>query len=66
MLWRLAGEPVSSAPAAFTDVSSDVWYADAVAWAAETGAVNGTGADSFSPNTTVTREQLAAVLIVKR
>ena len=62
MLWRMAGEPASSAPAPFSDVSSDAWYADAVAWAAETGAVNGTGADTFSPNTPVTREQLAAIL----
>ena len=62
MLWRLAGEPASSTPAPFTDVKDGAWYADAVAWAAETGAVNGTSADTFSPNTPVTREQLAAIL----
>ena len=62
MLWRLAGEPASSASAPFTDVSSDAWYAEAVAWAAETSAVNGTSADAFSPDTPVTREQLAAIL----
>ena len=32
------------------------------AWAASAGAVNGTGADTFSPNAPVTREQLAAIL----
>ena len=43
-------------------MSSDAWYADAVAWAAETGATSGTSADTFSPDTSVTREQLAAIL----
>ena len=62
MLWRLAGEPSGSEPAPFTDVSSDAWYADAVAWAAQTAAVKGTSADTFSPNEPVTREQLAAIL----
>ena len=62
MLWLLAGEPASSAAAPFTDVSGDDWYAGAVAWAAESGATSGTGADTFSPNAPVTREQLAAIL----
>ena len=62
MLWRLAGEPAASDPSGFSDVSDGAWYADAVAWAAESAAVNGTGADTFSPNTPVTREQLAAML----
>lgn len=62
ILWRLAGEPESAGISPFTDVEAGSWYADAVAWAAETGAVTGTSADTFSPDTPVTREQLAAVL----
>ena len=62
MLWRMAGEPAAAEPAPFTDVSSDAWYADAVAWAAQTGAVKGTSETTFSPDTPVTREQLAAIL----
>ena len=62
MLWRLAGEPASSNAAPFTDVKAGSWYADAVNWAAETSAVNGTSTDTFSPNTPVTREQLATIL----
>ena len=62
MLWRLAGQPAADAGAPFTDVSDGVWYADAVAWAARTGAVKGTGDTTFSPDTPVTREQLAAIL----
>jgi hypothetical protein len=38
------------------------WYAEAVNWAAETGAVKGTSETTFSPDTPVTREQLATIL----
>ena len=62
MLWRLDGEPSGASGSPFKDVKDGAWYAEAVAWAAETGAVNGTGADTFSPNAPVTREQLAAIL----
>ena len=62
MLWRMAGEPAGSTTAPFTDVKAGSWYADAVNWAAETGAVKGTSETTFSPDTPVTREQLAAIL----
>ena len=61
MLWRLAGEPAGS-PSPFADVASGSWYENAVNWAAETGAVNGTSGTAFSPGEPITREQLAAVL----
>ena len=61
MLWRLAGEP-AAAGSDFSDVTGDSWYADAVAWAASTGAVNGMSADTFAPDTEITREQLATIL----
>ena len=38
------------------------YYEDAVTWAADNGIVNGTGTTTFSPDTNVTREQLAAIL----
>ena len=61
-LWREAGspEPVSEAP--FTDVSSDVYYAKAVAWAMDQGITKGTGETTFSPSDTVTRAQTVAFL----
>ena len=61
MLWRMVGEPEGS-DSDFSDVSDGAWYADAVDWAASTGAVKGTSDTTFSPNEPVTREQLAAVL----
>ena len=61
VLYRLENAPAVSKTAAFTDVASDAWYADAVAWASEKGIVLGDNG-KFSPDTAITREQLAAVL----
>ena len=47
---------------AFTDVASGVWYANAVAWAAEKGIVEGNSNGAFAPEDNITREQLAVML----
>ena len=61
ILARLEG--VESAEAAgFADVNDD-WYATAVNWAANVGVVNGYEDGTFKPNTAITREQLAAILM---
>ena len=62
MLWRMAGEPVVNEIIPYIDVPEDMWYTEAIRWAASTGAVTGMSADIFSPNEPVTREQLAAIL----
>ncbi|UJF32763.1 S-layer homology domain-containing protein [Paenibacillus hexagrammi] len=49
--------------AAFTDVNSSDWFADAVAAAAENGIVNGTSDNTFSPNEQITREQMTAMIV---
>ena len=61
MLYRLENEPAASA-SAFNDVAAGSWYADAVAWAAEQGVVNGVSDTAFAPDTAITREQMAAIL----
>ena len=62
VLYRLTGEPASGTASQFTDVAAGAWYAKAVAWAASRDIVNGTSATTFSPNSPITREQLAAIL----
>ncbi|MBR7032574.1 MAG: S-layer homology domain-containing protein [Clostridia bacterium] len=62
VLWRREGSPKPTAPSGFSDVPAGAWYADAVAWAKETGVVNGMTATTFSPNGYITREQLATML----
>ena len=61
VLYRMSGE-TAEAGSSFGDVSSSAYYAAAVSWASSKGIVNGTGADVFSPNASITREQLAAML----
>ena len=62
MLARLEGVE-SAESAGFTDVAADDWYATDVNWAAASGITSGTGDGNFSPNTAITREQLAAILM---
>ena len=62
MLHRMAGKPTASTAAAFTDVSQNAWYRDAVNWAAEKGYVNGTGANTFSPDGKITRQEVVTIL----
>ena len=46
----------------FTDIREEDYYYDAVLWAVENGVTNGTGADTFSPDVTVSRAQMITFL----
>ena len=61
-LWRAAGSPEPKAMSRFADVPEDAYYAKAVAWAVENGITTGTGENTFSPEETCTRAQMAALL----
>ena len=65
MLWRYAGEPVSSySLGAFTDAASVSDYAEtAMAWAVEHGIITGMTATTIVPQGTATRAQCAAMLM---
>ena len=62
ILARLEGVTTAQA-AGFNDVDDNEWYATAVNWAANVGVVNGYEDGTFKPNTAITREQLAAILM---
>ena len=62
VLHRISKEKPPEETELYADVSVDEWYADAVAWAYETGIVQGLTEDSFGPLQFVTRSQLATVL----
>jgi hypothetical protein len=63
ILWRLEGSPAADkSDLTFDDVKAYAWYADAVAWAAETGIVKGFSDTQFGPNKNITREQLVTIL----
>ena len=54
--------PGVSSVGAFTDVSPNAFYAEAVAWAAAKHVTSGTTATTFSPNQTCTRAQVVTFL----
>ena len=64
VLWNSEGQQKPSKASAFTDLKAD-WYKDAVAWAAEKGYMKGVGHNRFAPDGTLTREQLAQILMNK-
>lgn len=62
VLYRMAGEPENTTASSFADVAKDSYYADAVAWATETGIVEGYSVHNFGTDDPVTREQVATIL----
>ena len=62
MLWRTMGQPAATDKVSFADVPAGSYYAQAVAWAVESGITTGIGGGRFDPNSTCTRAQIAAFL----
>lgn len=62
VLFRLDGEKAGQAKHDFNDVPGNTWYSDAVAWAADTGVVQGTGNGGFAPDQTISREALCTMI----
>ena len=56
------GEPEEEPFTGFVDVTEDKWFYSDVMWAYDLGLVNGTSPDTFSPNSAITRAQLATLL----
>ena len=52
----------ASGSANFTDVKSDVFYADAINWAVANNVTNGTSNTTFSPNADCTRAEIVTFL----
>ena len=62
MLWRAAGCPVVNYLMPFTDVAEDVWYTEAIRWAASERIVLGTSDTTFTPDRICNRAQVAVML----
>ena len=61
-LYRMEGEPEPTAENPFADVASNAYYEKAVRWAFANHIVTGHTATQFSPDGSITREQLATIL----
>ena len=53
---------IAEEPLPFTDVASDAWYAQAVAYVYRQGLMSGTAQDRFSPDLTTNRAMLVTIL----
>ena len=62
MLWRAMGQSAAASGTSFADVPANSYYAQAVAWAVESGITTGVGGGRFDPAATCTRAQIATFL----
>ena len=61
ILYNLEGQPTVTGESTFTDASGH-WAVNAIAWAQQTGVVNGYEDNTFRPNRAASREELAQML----
>lgn len=62
VLYRMSGEIPVNYAMAFTDVPADVYYTEAIRWAASQKIVGGYTQQIFAPNDNLTREQMVTML----
>ena len=65
LLANLSGADLNAyanADAKFADVETNAWYYASVMWAADNNIVYGVGNDMFAPDTSITREDTAAII----
>ena len=63
ILYRMEGEPKIEYTAQFPDVENNIWYTNAVLWAAKNGIVTGySDTGKFGPSDNITREQMATMM----
>ena len=62
ILHRLNGEPQMEYTDRFHDVGADIWYTDAILWAADADVVTGYSNGNFGPADKINREQMATMM----
>ena len=62
ILWRLEQEPVVNYAMTYQDVAGTAYYAESARWAASEGIVQGYDANTFRPEQSISRQELAAIL----
>ena len=66
LMARISGDDVSTAgeyAAKFHDVGAKAWHRSYVGWAVKNSIVNGYDGDVFKPDSPITRQELAAVIV---
>ncbi|WP_074106680.1 glycosyl hydrolase [Paenibacillus helianthi] len=63
IITRALGLSASSTPVQFTDVPETKWYAEPIRTAAQAGLITGYSDGTFQPDTQITREQMAVLIV---
>ena len=63
VLYRAEGELATNRSIPFSDIDMGAYYANAVSWANQNGIVNGVSENEFAPDESITREQIAAIMM---
>ena len=63
VLYRMENEPATNRSIPFSDIDMGAYYANAVSWAKQNGIVNGVTENEFAPDESITREQIAAIIM---
>ena len=63
VLYRAEGEPATNRSIPFSDIDMGAYYANAVSWAKQNGIVNGVSENEFAPDESITREQIATIIM---
>lgn len=63
VLYRAEGEPDTNRSIPFSDIDMGAYYANAVSWAKQNGIVNGVSENEFAADESITREQIAAIMM---
>jgi len=62
ILSKISGDELPADVTGFADVAAAAWYAPYVAWALRNGITSGTSETTFSPDMTITRQDMALML----
>lgn len=62
IIWRMKDSPGVDYDMTFEDIPENIWYTEAVRWAASTGIVNGRDAAHFDPEGKILRQELASMI----
>jgi len=63
ILARISGEAAVGYTNEFEDVKASDWFAGSVAWAVKNGITNGKTPTGFSPNDSISRQDMAAMIV---
>lgn len=62
LLYKVAGSPAVTGNSGFADVPDGQWYSTAIAWARQSGVVNGVSETAFGLGKALSRQEIATML----